>query len=171
MCIKQSIFSDSHLYTWYYNTNMTWGRVINNYYSIHALITSLVITVLNLASVFLLHHNLAKISVSGYTSSNRRREKKLLVQCILTGTFYTFTCLIYGGILYQTHWGQSIGFDFYVVFHLTWVLNHIISGVIYFVYNKDLVEVVAKFLGCCKIDANAPTHVFVMNQLVVAQIE
>uniref|UniRef100_A0A915HXQ6 7TM GPCR serpentine receptor class x (Srx) domain-containing protein n=1 Tax=Romanomermis culicivorax TaxID=13658 RepID=A0A915HXQ6_ROMCU len=134
------------VYTWWYITEVRYGYYMNIYYAYHGIATSIAIVAIDTVAIILIRRKLHTVHPNIRSMANRKREMKLLMQCLITSIFYSFTALVYS-TMYESDWGTSLELQYYAIFHLIWIVNHSCSSVIYFLYNQDLIRTVKKFLS------------------------
>jgi hypothetical protein len=113
----------------------------------------LLVTGFNVRSLYWVHKSrtqIESVAIQG-ASENRKREIKLVIQCVIIGVIYTVGTLFFC-IVSSVRMTDSIGQ--YVATHFIWMFTHVQNPIIYIAFNKRLherfLELTRKLCTPCK---------------------
>lgn len=121
-------------YTWNLNKNHWYGRGISTFNLIHDLLCSFVNICFNAMSLAWVRKTMKQVQ-SVENAANRKREIKLFVQCLIDSSFYAGTCIGHTFIYFLAQYMEPYHF---LIAHIFWIANHIVSPIIYIAYNPKL---------------------------------
>lgn len=135
---------DMDIYTWYYDTSITYGYILTLYNTAHNMSVSILLTILNLMTVYFLYKKKPKFddpTIEQRNAKRRQKEQVLYIQCVLSSGYFVFGAVIFTYITFV-----NAPIFMYAWLHCMWLSQHAETAIVFLLVNKKLRSHVKKLM-------------------------
>lgn len=131
-------------YIWEFNLEILWGKYLFWHNFVFNFLCAAIDTAFNVVSLKWVHET-RKTIISLTDKKNRRREIKLLIQCLIIGAVFAMTSIMFTIVYAAGYGGNQV---VCVIQHYVWTMNHCINPMVYLSVNSRLRQRFVQWISC-----------------------